>query len=121
DEFIGACDDFSEEISKSIHVEHEQKQKMRHEFSNNFYPRWLNYIEKLLSQNRFDYCVGDSLTLADLYLYTHMDYLVSGILEQVPGDLACKKEQIRKHFDMIKSNKKICQWNDKHASKSPQI
>lgn len=63
--------------------------------------------------NKNGFIVGDTLSIADLFLFGAMGSWISGYYDHIPKDLFAKHERLDKHFKMIGSVDKIKAFNDK--------
>mmetsp|Transcript_5558 Transcript_5558/g.6419 ORF Transcript_5558/g.6419 Transcript_5558/m.6419 type:complete len:222 (+) Transcript_5558:19-684(+) len=70
----------------------------------------LKRIDAVIGGN--GYAVGDSLTIADLYLYTGSCNLVSGLYDGVPVDTLDGFENIMQLRRAVRSHAEVCKWYD---------
>ena len=65
------------------------------------------------------FAVGNSLTIADLYLYAHVQWYKSGFYDGIPTDLADGFPAIGKIVSNVANNEKVIEWNtSRHQPKN---
>lgn len=83
----------------------------------------LKNVDSFIGENSGSYAVGDSMTIADLIIYTSSNNLVSGLFDGVPSDALDGFSNIMALRKAVRSNPDVCKWydglDDDIASKLP--
>jgi glutathione S-transferase len=88
DEVLDVGEDINQAIAPSLHEpDVERKMAMRKLLAEKTLPEWATYLERtLIANGNNGFCVGDSLSIADLKLYWIVDWLTSGMLDGIPAN-----------------------------------
>jgi len=90
--------------------DNDEKMAARTMLANECLPQKLRYIENMLAANGTGWCVGDSVTIADFKVVTHLKHISSGILDGIPAtildDFPLSKELIEK----VKTIPQLVEW-----------
>ncbi len=85
-EYLGVVEDFYGYVVPSFRAtDDDERKRMRESFAANELPRWLRFMASRLARSTSGYLVGDSLSVADLKVYSIWDWLGRDVLDYVPG------------------------------------
>lgn len=72
----------------------------------------LEKMDKILEKNKSGFIAGDSLTIADLTLFSAETSLMSGRIDYIDGPaLIANAKAVNKHYEKIKSLDFVVDWN----------
>lgn len=73
----------------------------------------LTKVDNVIAANdKSDFGVGDSLTVADLFVYCTVNNLVSGFFDGIPSDAIDGFDGLTKLRKAVRSNPTVCEWYD---------
>lgn len=93
----------------------EEKMAIRERWIKICAPRHLGFLEKKLSSSTSGFLVGDSLTIADLSLYSDLTWLQSGALDGIPTDVVNSYPACLKFIDKVKEHEGVKKWTGKYS------
>ena len=97
--------DFAERIESNV------KKLAREKFSQIHLPKWFQFLEDLLIENKNSkWFVGSSMTIADLAIWRLIGWLKSGLLEGVPTSIVDPYKNLVMMRDEIYKHPKIKEW-----------
>ena len=70
--------------------------------------KWLSFLDSRLAGKK--YAVGDSLTVADLVIFTHVHFLVSGFLDGIPSDALVSFKNLAAHKAVVANHPKVKEY-----------
>jgi glutathione S-transferase len=106
DEILDSFNDIGPSIPKSAGIEPEQFKALREEWANTgkLFVIFNFYSNKLAANNNGPYLVGNSLSVADFYLYMTIKMFRSGFWDHVPTDYDSRWPNISAYFAGLESN-----------------
>lgn len=89
----------------------EEKEESRKKLAAVTLPKWFGYLEALSAENgEGPWCVGDSLTLADVALWRIVDWLSSGIVDGVPTTICDPYPRLLTLKNALENLPKVQAW-----------
>jgi len=92
----------------------EEKMEIRKRWLENDFSKFMSYFEKSLKDNESGYLVGDSVTIADLKLFTMCSWFSSGVLDGVPNTVLDDYPSVKALMDKIKDLEGVKKWTNNH-------
>lgn len=88
----------------------------REEYANVTIPRYLAPLEEMATKNpdSEQWMFGDSMTMADIVVYTSLSILSSGFFDHVPKDVIEPYKRLLAVRDAVAANEKVADWVSKH-------
>ncbi|KAI8912262.1 glutathione S-transferase [Powellomyces hirtus] len=117
DEYISASEDIAQLMRPSFYEQDQEKKiAMRKALAapEGDLTRDLKNLEKAISVTAGDFCVGNTLTIADILLYGQFGWFQSGLLDGLPTDLIDGFPLLKKIHDNAHNHPKIQEWNKAH-------
>merc|ERR1712012_238121 len=94
----------------------EEKMEIRRRWRETTLPKLLGFIEKKITENEgSEWLVGDSISIADLALFTDLDWISSGSLDGVPTDVLEPYPACKTLMDSVKNHEGVKKWTDKYS------
>jgi glutathione S-transferase len=93
----------------------EEKIKIRKRWIEKSLPKFLGFIEDTLKSSKSGWLVGDSVTIADINLYTDLTWVSSGILDGIPTTVLDEYPGCKELMEKVKTVNGIEQWTDKYS------
>ncbi len=73
----------------------------------------LTKIDRAISENDTSvFAVGDSLTIADVFIYCNSTFIVSGLYDGIPSDALDSFVNLNNLRKEVRSNPSVCTWYD---------
>eukprot|EP00547_Thalassionema_nitzschioides_P004910 CAMPEP_0194200936 /NCGR_PEP_ID=MMETSP0156-20130528/1359_1 /TAXON_ID=33649 /ORGANISM="Thalassionema nitzschioides, Strain L26-B" /LENGTH=235 /DNA_ID=CAMNT_0038926011 /DNA_START=26 /DNA_END=733 /DNA_ORIENTATION=- len=94
---------------------YEEKIAIRKRWSEKTLPRYLGFIDQILSASTSGWLVGDSLTIADLRLYCDLNWIIGGILDGIPSGMLKEYPDCLKLMENIEAHEGVKKWTDKYS------
>ena len=110
DQFLDILTDITEIISST-------KPEDREEVSKGALTRKLTILNKNIDQNK-DYLVDNTLSIADIGIWSFMGWLIGGKLEGIPLDILKEHENIKKVCRLVDQHPKVNDWVKKAYPKN---
>eukprot|EP00299_Pterocystis_sp_00344_P012040 c5725_g1_i1.p1 GENE.c5725_g1_i1~~c5725_g1_i1.p1 ORF type:complete len:206 (-),score=44.60 c5725_g1_i1:23-640(-) len=92
----------------------EKKEASRKQIAAEDIPLAFRYLESLLQKSGSGFLVGQSLSIADLYAYTIINTLKSGILDHIPQNVLDPFPQVLALHNIVASHPKVQAWEAAH-------
>uniref|UniRef100_A0A061SAH2 Prostaglandin-H2 D-isomerase n=1 Tax=Tetraselmis sp. GSL018 TaxID=582737 RepID=A0A061SAH2_9CHLO len=117
DQIVDALEDMFLHVKPTVQEQDEKKKmEMRKVLAEETLPKWLGYFNKHIEENGSSgYIVGDSLTIADLKLYTLIGLLTSGMLDGIPKTIAEPFPKVTALLEKVGADEKVKAFEAKHA------
>jgi len=95
---------------------HYHQLKMRQTLATETLPKCLKILDGRLTSmgGNGSYFVGDSLTIADLTVYTTLGWVSGGVLDGIPTTILDPYPSLKAFMDHIGSHPKVADWNASH-------
>eukprot|EP00474_Spongospora_subterranea_P010085 CRZ10543.1 hypothetical protein [Spongospora subterranea] len=93
----------------------QSKVQRQMEFKEKIFPHMMSSIDDLVGKTNPNYCIGESLTIADLMLYNVLDFFQKGVVDFMPKDCTKPYANSSKIHDHVVKHGKVAQWRQKHS------
>jgi glutathione S-transferase len=90
-----------------------RKKAMRKELTSNELPTYFGYLQDILSANSSDWFVGDSMTIADLAVWSLLGWIASGVIDDISAEVIRPFDGLVKLYNEINKNPRIRAWKIK--------
>lgn len=123
DEVIGVLDDTIASAYKEMRAGPEQLKSSRKEFVETVVPLYVGGLERIVKKrkagSKTPWICGDTLTIADLYLYCLVSLMKNGVLDHVPESTvnAAQYPHVMASYTAVAEHPKVIAWNEKHPWK----
>lgn len=108
-----AVEELRAAIDPSSRIKDEaEKERVRKELSTGYMQRWGAQLEK---QIQGPFVAGTELGVADLKLFTCMNWLKKGVLDYIPTDVLKDFPKLEKLFEAVAAHPKIAEWRARFA------
>ena len=98
-------------ISKILTVTEKIKKNMREKLTHKLLPRWLNYLEQILNENKDAiWFVDNKLSIADIAIWRLLGWIKSGILEGIPSDITESYIKLNNIHTEVHKHPKVQEW-----------
>lgn len=87
----------------------EKKKALRAKFVEEL-PKYLAFIDKLLTETNTGYLAGPKLTIADINMFTLLQWFSNGTLDDVPTDILSKFARIAEFQQRVASLPRVAEW-----------
>jgi len=121
DEVLGVIEDILDEIVPTLLAQGEKQLEMRKNLVETSFPFWFERLDAKLAKNGGTFFVGNSLTIADIYMYSILKWVSSGILDGVPTTILDSRSFLRAFLSRLDASPKIKEWNEAHADPKPKL
>ena len=111
DEIIDYADELFTVLRKSFAIKDEDEKKAFRATAiaeGGDFHKWLVFLDSRLAGKK--YAVGDSLTVADLVIFTYAQFLVSGFLDGVPSDALVSFKNLAAHKAVVANHPKVKEY-----------
>ena len=111
DEIIDYADELFTVLRKSFAIKDEDEKKAFRVTAiaeGGDFHKWLVFLDSRLAGKK--YAVGDSLTVADLVIFTYAQFLVSGFLDGVPSDALVSFKNLAAHKAVVANHPKVKEY-----------
>jgi glutathione S-transferase len=92
----------------------EEKLEIRGRWLNTDMPKYLGAMENALEASMSGWLVGESVTIADILLYTQLTWIGGGILDGIPTSVLDDYPYCVALMEKVKSIDKIKEWMEKY-------
>jgi glutathione S-transferase len=89
-----------------------EKRRVREELSADAIPAWGGQIER---QIEGPFIGGDELNVADIKLFTAMNWLARGVVDHVAPDVFKNCQRMGALFDAVKGHPRVAEWRGRFA------
>ena len=116
DELMDALDDISAMVTKiGQGLEKDAKEEARKDAceKNGAVHTFFAKIDTAIGTNdKSAFAVGESMTIADLFIYCSCSFFLSGFFDGVPADAIDSFEKLAKLRKAVRSHDSVCKWYD---------
>jgi glutathione S-transferase len=106
--FLG--EDWVQSLAPSLREQDgERKKALRAKFVEDL-PKFVGFIEKLLTETNTGFVAGNRLTIADLSFYVLFEWFTSGTVDDVPVDFLKQSARVSELRDRIHNLPRIQEW-----------
>eukprot|EP01060_Flectonema_neradi_P008314 TRINITY_DN1593_c1_g1_i2.p1 TRINITY_DN1593_c1_g1~~TRINITY_DN1593_c1_g1_i2.p1 ORF type:complete len:236 (+),score=39.42 TRINITY_DN1593_c1_g1_i2:79-708(+) len=114
DEMIYALQDLTSAIGNTIHMEdNKEREDRRIKWLTADFPTIMMYLDKLCEQQQ-----GDDLTIADLQLYSRVNWWSCGVLKNIPKECCAPYKNVLKRVELVRKHPRVIDWVSKHMPKT---
>jgi len=111
DQIVVAVENINTLLSPSMKESDPLKKKaMRKELTSNELPTYFGYLQDILSANSSDWFVGDSMTIADLAVWSLLGWVASGVIDDISAEVIQPFEGLVKLYNQINKNPRVKEW-----------
>jgi glutathione S-transferase len=111
DQIVVAVENINALLSPSMKESDPTKKKaMRKELTSNELPTYFGYLQDILSANSSDWFVGDSMTIADLAVWSLLGWVASGVIDDISAEVIQPFEGLVKLYNQINKNPRVKEW-----------
>ena len=111
DQIVVAVENINALLSPSMKESDPTKKKaMRKELTSNELPTYFGYLQDILSANSSDWFVGDSMTIADLAVWSLLGWVASGVIDDISTEVIQPFEGLVKLYNQINKNPRVKEW-----------
>lgn len=93
----------------------EEVLNIRKKWLENSMPKSLGYFEEVLQNSSSGWLVGENITIADLLLYTDLQWLTMGVLDGIPKDFLNSYPKCLALMKKVESIDGIKKWQEKYS------
>ena len=119
DQIIDAATDITNLISPTVGEKNEKiKKNMREKLTHKLLPRWLNYLEQILNENKNAiWFVDNKLSIADIAIWRLLGWLKSGMLDGIPTNICDAYTKLNNVHAEVHKHPKVKEWMLKNYGK----
>ena len=111
DQIVVAVENINALLSPSMKESDLLKKKaMRKELTSNELPTYFGYLQDILSANSSEWFVGDSMTIADLAVWSLLGWIASGVIDDISAEVIQPFEDLVKLYNQINKNPRVKEW-----------
>ena len=94
----------------------EKKAAMRKDLNDNTLPEKFALLESFIGDNGLFF---DKITMADIAVYTMLNWIGMGVLDGISGDIILSKPKLKNFVHLMNENEAIKKWNSEKNGKLP--
>ena len=119
DQIIDTATDITNLISPTVGEKDEKiKKNMREKLTHKLLPRWLNYLEQILNENKDAiWFVDNKLSIADIAIWRLLGWLKSGMLDGIPTNICDAYTKLNNVHVEVHKHPKVQEWMLKNYGK----
>lgn len=107
-EVYGLLSDCGKTLGESIKATSEKKLELRKKWLTEEAPKYFGYMEVLLTNNGNNgHFAGRKLTGADIFAYSQIAWIVSGVLDHIPTDILKDYPRMQKMMETIEEEPSV--------------
>lgn len=112
DQIIDTATDITNLISPTVGEKDEKiKKNMREKLTHKLLPRWLNYLEQILNENKDAiWFVDNKLSIADIAIWRLLGWIKSGMLDGIPSDICEPYPKLDNIYNTVHKHPKVQEW-----------
>ena len=112
DQIIDTATDITNLISPTVGEKDEKiKKNMREKLTHKLLPRWLNYLEQILNENKDAiWFVDNKLSIADIAIWRLLGWIKSGMLDGIPSDICEPYPKLDNTYNTVHKHPKVQEW-----------
>ncbi len=112
DQIIDTATDITNLISPTVGEKDEKiKKNMREKLTHKLLPRWLNYLEQILNENKDAiWFVDNKLSIADIAIWRLLGWLKSGMLDGIPTNICDAYTKLNNVHAEVHKHPKVQEW-----------
>ena len=119
DQIIDTATDITNLISPTVKEKDGKiKKNMREKLTHKLLPRWLNYLEQILNENKDAiWFVDNKLSIADIAIWRLLGWLKSGMLDGIPTNICDAYTKLNNVHAEVHKHPKVQEWMLKNYGK----
>ena len=90
-----------------------KKKAMRKELTSNELPTYFGYLQDILDTNHSGWFVGDSMTIADLAVWSLLGWIASGVIDDISAEVIHPFDGLVRLYNEINKNPSVRAWKIK--------
>ena len=90
-----------------------RKKAMRKELTSNELPTYFGYLQDILDANSSGWFVGDSMTIADLAVWSLLGWIASGVIDDISAEVIRPFDGLVGLYNEINKNPRVRAWKIK--------
>jgi glutathione S-transferase len=112
DQIIDSATDITNLISPTVREKNETiKIEMRDKLANKLLPRWFDYLEKILQNEKNSiWFVDNNISIADIAIWRLLGWLKSGMLDGIPTNICDAYTKLNNVHAEVHKHPKIQEW-----------
>ena len=112
DQIMDTATDITNLISPTVGEKDEKiKKNMREKLTHKLLPRWLNYLEQILNENKDAiWFVGNKLSIADIAIWRLLGWMKSGMLDGIPSNICEPYTKLDNVYSAVHKHPKVQEW-----------
>ena len=112
DQIIDSATDITNLISPTVREKNETiKIEMRDNLANKLLPRWFDYLEKILQNEKNSiWFVDNNISIADIAIWRLLGWLKSGMLDGIPTNICDAYTKLNNVHAEVHKHPKIQEW-----------
>ena len=112
DQIIDSATDITNLISPTVREKNETiKIEMRDKLANKLLPRWFDYLEKILQNEKNSiWFVDNNISIADIAIWRLLGWLKSGMLDGIPISICDDYIKLNNVHTQVHKHPKIQEW-----------
>jgi glutathione S-transferase len=92
------------------------KKQMRADLTNTDLPRYFGYLEEIIDANSSHWFVGDTVTVADIAVWSFLGWIAQGVLDDIPPEVIQPFDGLRKVYNELGEHPLVSEWKKKTYS-----
>jgi len=112
DQIIDTATDITNLISPTVGEKDEKiKKNMRERLTHKLLPKWLNYLEQILNENKYAiWFVDNKLSIADIAIWRLLGWMKSGMLDGIPSNICEPYPKLDNIYNRVHKHPKVQEW-----------
>tara|TARA_Y100001960_G_C14575905_1_gene778222 strand:- start:129 stop:779 length:651 start_codon:yes stop_codon:yes gene_type:complete len=111
DQIIDSATEITNLISPTIREKDVvKKNEARKQLTNKLLPRWFQYLENILEEEKSEWFVNNKMTIADIAIWRLLGWITSGMLDGIPKDIANNFPKLQNVYIKVHQHPKINEW-----------
>ena len=112
DQIIDTATDITNLISPTVGEKDEKiKKNMREKLTHKLLPRWFNYLEQILNENKDAiWFIDNKLSIADIAIWRLLGWIKSGMLDGIPSDICEPYPKLDNIYNTVHKHPKVREW-----------
>ena len=111
DQIVVAVENINALLSPSMKESDPTKKKaMRKELTSNELPTYFGYLQDILEANHSGWFVGDSMTIADLAVWSLLGWIASGVIDDISAEVIRPFDGLVRLYNEINKNPRVKEW-----------
>lgn len=114
DQIIDTITDMNEMLNPSMRENDPLiKKEMRDQLTNRDLPKYFGYLEEILQENNSHWFVGETMSIADIAVWSFLGWIAQGVLDDIPPKVINPFERLKKVYNEVGKNPHVREWKKK--------